>query len=59
MSIFLFYRSLFVDDEIKPIMDKFKSNLEKIEKEIVARNRGLKVPHMVLLPSRIPAGIAI
>lgn len=52
-------RSLFVDDEIKPIMDKFKSNLEKIEKEIVARNRGLKVPHMVLLPSRIPAGIAI
>jgi len=52
-------RSLFVDDELKPVMDRFKDRLAKIEAEIVARNRGIKVPHMVLLPSRIPAGIAI
>jgi len=52
-------RSLFVGDEAKPILDKFKQNLEDIENEIVERNSGLKVPHMVLMPSRIPAGIAI
>jgi len=52
-------RSLFVDDEIKPIHAKFMENLEKLEQELKTKNRGLKVPHMVLLPSRIPAGIAI
>jgi len=52
-------RSLFVEDEIKPISDHFKENLQRIEKEMQARNYGLKVPHMVLMPSRIPAGIAI
>eukprot|EP00092_Neocalanus_flemingeri_P002831 GFUD01003029.1.p1 GENE.GFUD01003029.1~~GFUD01003029.1.p1 ORF type:complete len:775 (-),score=184.02 GFUD01003029.1:82-2406(-) len=52
-------RNLFVGDEIKPIHDKFKDNLARIEKEMQARNYGLKVPHLVLKPSRIPAGIAI
>jgi len=52
-------RSLFVNNEIQSIQDKFKKRLEEIEKGILARNKELKVPHMALLPSRTPAGIAI
>ena len=42
---------------------RFCKNLDEIEKKIEARNRvlveGGKVPYTILLPSKIPAGIAV
>ena len=54
---------LFTELEAKLVFDKFLSRLEHIENSINERNNILrekgKIPYEVLLPSRIPYGIAI
>ena len=55
--------SLFTETDAKLAFDQFQDRLEEIEKAIESRNEKLKdkgdVPYEVLLPSRVPVGIAI
>ena len=50
---------MFREEKAKTTFRKFCKRLKGIEKEMVQRNRGLKVPYTVLLPSKMPAGITI
>ena len=50
---------LFVENEAKAAVEKFRNRLEEIEKEIKERNEDLDVPYTYLLPSRIPNSITI
>ena len=50
---------MFREEKAKTTFRKFCKRLRGIEKEMVQRNRGLKVPYTVLLPSKMPAGITI
>ena len=54
---------LFTENDAKLAFKKFQDRLEEIEKAINKRNDKLKevngVPYEVLLPSRVPVGIAI
>lgn len=56
-------RWLFTEESAKTALDKFISNLQKVEDHIDERNQNLiadgKIPYEVLRPSRIPYGIAI
>ena len=50
---------LFTDSEVLNAMNKFQNSLHAIEQEILARNKELKIPYEVLLPSKIPYGISV
>ena len=50
---------LFTESEARVALKKFLATLKSIEDEIKTRNYGLRVPYDVLIPSRIPYGIAI
>ena len=52
-------RWLFMEDEVKTAFISFQNRLHRIEDKIKARNVKLNIPYEVLLPSRIPSGIAI
>ena len=52
-------RWLFNEVEVKTAFLTFQYRLQKIEAHIEERNSRLAVPYKVLLPSRIPSGIAI
>ena len=52
-------RWLFNEEEVKIAFLTFQHRLHKIEEQIEERNSRLAVPYTVLLPSRIPSGIAI
>ena len=41
------------------MFERFRKKLDDIEAELVERNKDLKVPYDILLPSKIPAGIAV
>ena len=58
-SIVLPPRWLFNEDEVKLAFGSFQKKLEKIEEGINIRNKELDIPYAVLLPSKIPFGIAI
>ena len=58
-SIVLPPRWLFNEDEVKLAFGSFQKKLEKIEEGINLRNKELDIPYAVLLPSKIPFGIAI
>ena len=58
-SIVLPPRWLFNEDEVKLAFGSFQKKLEKIEEGINIRNKELDIPYDVLLPSKIPFGIAI
>ena len=45
--------------QAREVFERFCKNLDDIEAKIIARNKGLKVPYTILLPSKIPAGIAV
>ena len=45
--------------QARDVFRRFCKNLDDIEAQIVARNKMLKVPYTILLPSKIPAGIAV
>ena len=50
---------LFTEPEAREALEKLQSTLKSIEDTIRKRNHSLKIPYEVLLPSRIPYGIAI
>ena len=50
---------LFTEPEARAALKKLQLTLKSIEDEIRKRNYHLKIPYEVLLPSRIPYGIAI
>ena len=50
---------MFREEKAKATFKKFSERLKGIEKEMVDRNKGLRVPYTVLLPSKMPAGITI
>ena len=52
-------RWLFNDEEVKTAFTNFQNRLHRIEDKICERNLELEIPYEVLLPSRIPSGIAI
>lgn len=58
-SIILPPRWLFNEEEVKFAFGSFQKKLEKIEADINLRNKELNIPYDVLLPSKIPFGIAI
>jgi len=45
--------------QARDVFRRFCKNLDDIEAQIIGRNKELKVPYTVLLPSKIPAGIAV
>ena len=52
-------RWLFNEQDVKTAFITFQNRLHSIEEKITERNLKLDVPYDVLLPSRIPSGIAI
>ena len=50
---------LFTEPEARDALKKLQRTLKQIEVEIRKRNYSLKIPYEVLLPPRIPYGIAI
>jgi len=50
---------MFQEPEATVVFGKFCDRLKEIEKEMVERNKSLRVPYTVLYPSTMPAGIAI
>ena len=58
-SIVLPPRWLFNEDEVKLAFGSFQKKLQEIEDVINIRNKELDIPYAVLLPSKIPFGIAI
>lgn len=52
-------RWLFTEQSILKAYLKFRSSLIDIEKHIKRRNKGLRYPYEVLMPSKIPYSIAI
>ena len=66
--VLLFYFQRFLDDYsqtllmrdgVKDAISNFKTALRHIADSIKARNASLPLPYTILLPERIPAGIAI
>ena len=52
-------RWLFTEEKIVAAYMKFQKNLLDIEDQIINRNNDLRYPYEVLMPSKIPVGIAI
>ena len=52
-------RWLFNEQDVKTAFITFQNRLHRIEEKITERNSKLDVPYDVLLPSRVPSGIAI
>jgi hypothetical protein len=52
-------RWLFTEENVTAAFHNFQIELEEIESKINDRNENLAIPYSVLLPSRIPFGIAI
>ena len=52
-------RWLFNEQNVKTAFLAFQHHLQRIEEQIEERNLDLDIPYTVLLPSRIPCGIAI
>ena len=52
-------RWLFTEEKIVAAYMKFQKNLLDIEDQIIKRNKDLRYPYEVLMPSKIPVGIAI
>ena len=50
---------LFGEKSVTDIYAKFRNNLCDLENWMKERNKALEIPYSVLLPSKIPAGIAI
>ena len=50
---------MFGEEGPKVVFELFCSELQRVEEEMVERNRGLRIPYTILLPSKIPAGISI
>ena len=50
---------MFGEERPKIVFERFCNNLRRIEEEMLERNMNVMVPHTVLLPSKIPAGISI
>ena len=50
---------IFGEEGPKNVFERFCSRLQTVEEEMVERNKSLRVPHTILLPSKIPAGISI
>ena len=50
---------MFGEEGPKVVFERFCSELQRVEEEMEERNRGLRIPHTILLPSKIPAGISI
>ena len=56
---FLPPRWLFNEENVIQAFASFQKRLQQIEDEIEQRNKELEIPYAVLLPSKIPFGIAI
>jgi len=52
-------RYLFTEQDNLDVYMKFQNSLLDIENKIEMRNKDLKYPYDVLLPSKVPCGIAI
>ena len=50
---------MFDEEGPKNVFERFCSRLQTVEEEMVERNKSLRVPHTILLPSKIPAGSSI
>ena len=50
---------MFGEEGPKNVFERLCSRLQTVEEGMEERNKRLKVPHTILLPSKIPAGISI
>ena len=50
---------MFDEEGPKNVFERFCSRLQTVEEEMEERNMNFKVPHTILLPSKIPAGSSI
>ena len=50
---------MFGEEGPKIVFQRFCNDLQKLEEEMGERNMNVRVPHTILLPSKIPAGISI